>query len=469
MLPVAALACTLMLPPPAAPEPVIRADFVEAISTIERGMSIDQVRAVLGEPDDIVFEHLRHGIWDSHVDQLWRYGVDVHLDFPTLGEVGLSSHGTVMHIRGGGGAPPDPGLVSEQVLREILRLIDEEFGLRLWLKFDARRLHSRQASLIRVINRLLPLGKDGVLAVLGEYDRVVAQTPRDARPLLPRSLLTLLFEPLPRTEDATSPVSVYSSTFSYYPLVIVEDVPFWLNLEVDGVGVAGSFSVDRTEFRSLLEQCRADGVLRTRPLIPPDDPLRIVDRFEASPRWVFDADPAVAHNVRARQRVSRQLLSLVATVYRPPWTRRDLYDRASWRTHITAFDKIGAHWDRQACRYVLADGSTLPENRQYLQLEWRPRLPDRAVYMYLTRETPDRVGVHLRVEASSDAEPIPPATLRIVHVETGAILDEYEIDGNRVGRPFARIDWIRLGDGAGVRLSLTQRDLAVAHSAVYVP
>jgi len=103
------LACALPLPTHAE---LTRHDFAAAMATLTPGLPSDQVVALLGQPDDIRTPYDPGGIQTSRTTEIWAYGTDAHLSFPTLGSVYLD-HGKVQYVNGGRGMPPAPALFDE--------------------------------------------------------------------------------------------------------------------------------------------------------------------------------------------------------------------------------------------------------------------------------------------------------------------------------------------------------------------
>jgi len=94
------------------------------MSTVEQGMTTDQVLSILGEPDDVRTEHDRGGFGTTRTKEVWCYGADRHMSFPTLGCVYIDERNESQYIYGGSSEPPAASIVPERQLRSILAIID---------------------------------------------------------------------------------------------------------------------------------------------------------------------------------------------------------------------------------------------------------------------------------------------------------------------------------------------------------
>ncbi len=347
-----------------------RADFVKKMELVHQGMSAEQVTAILGKPDDIVTPY---DPGDNYGDdwELWGYGADGHLSFPTLGVVRLVK-GKVNYIRGDRGAPPAGNVISEAELRTALRQIhaaDE----------------SNPLSMIRVVNRLLPMGKEKILAALSEHERVSSLSGFDGYESF--LLLRLLFQvpsppgymPEMRVGGPEPEGPKDKTILPLFPAALIDEVPIYL---VYGYVLAGQ--AEPVEFH--IDYFRKNGVLRTRPLRPTDDPLGVLPKLEASPGWLYGFDPM--ENDRGKGYIANQLLRLVATVYRaelnPDGECSDFYtgghfDQRRWNAIVKAVADLHIHWDASQNHYVFSDGSSLPElpKPNYRRVIWEtPELGD---------------------------------------------------------------------------------------------
>src|SRR5262245_21634834 len=106
-------------------KPVTRQEFARAFARIKPGgpgfrgggTREAEVLDILGAPDDIRTREDPGGITSPRTREIWCYGTDGHLTFPTVGRVFIDVDGTAQIVVGGDGTPPDPGLLPEEQLR----------------------------------------------------------------------------------------------------------------------------------------------------------------------------------------------------------------------------------------------------------------------------------------------------------------------------------------------------------------
>jgi hypothetical protein len=99
-----------------------RGAFAGAFAQVKEGMHTDELEALLGKPDDIRTQADPDGISISGVDQIWCYGTDQHLGFPTLATVDIDYVGRVRSFHGTTGAADLVAELGEEKLRRLLRL-----------------------------------------------------------------------------------------------------------------------------------------------------------------------------------------------------------------------------------------------------------------------------------------------------------------------------------------------------------
>ena len=146
------------------PPPVSREDFVKAIGQIRKGMAEKDVLSILGQPDDIRTQFDPGGMSTFGTKEIWGYGTDGHLSFPTLGCIFIDTAGRAEYIFGATGQPPHYALFTEDELRGLLRLINTTSG------YEGD--YYNPLSVIKVVNALQALGKQKALAAIDEYLRV---------------------------------------------------------------------------------------------------------------------------------------------------------------------------------------------------------------------------------------------------------------------------------------------------------
>ncbi len=141
-----------------------RQSFARAMSKITEGMAEDDVLALLGKPDNVRTQYDPGRISTTRTKEIWRYGTNRHLTFPTLGCVYIATESKVQYVYGRNGQPPEPETIPEAELRPLLRLIDNA-------PYISGNGYDPLA-VMQVVNALQPLGKDKALAAIDEYLRV---------------------------------------------------------------------------------------------------------------------------------------------------------------------------------------------------------------------------------------------------------------------------------------------------------
>jgi hypothetical protein len=311
-------------------------------------MSERRVRRILGPPDDVITAADRDsGLRGS--ERIWCYGTAGHRTLPTLGSV-LFEDGQARMVCGGRGSPPRAGLFEEAEIRRLLRTIDgvPEPDARAWDPLPA----------IRIVNALHPLGKDKALAAVGEYARVTDCPVSDSdmrsadwggvdRPGL-FAVLNVLFE----TPGA--------SGLRLYTCALLDDVPLYLDLSAPFSGEGGDWLAFLHVHWDLY---RRYGRMRTRPLRPIDDGLRVLEMFPGE----GPAPGRPGGEARAlRLAVMNQLLRLIAPSFRPDSSPGDkprmTQDRRSvvWRSDLEGrwpsiaaqVARLHLRWDARAQAYA---------------------------------------------------------------------------------------------------------------------
>lgn len=150
------------------PAPRSRVEFARAMANVTKGMTEQEVTALLGKPDDIKTHTDPGGISTSRTREIWRYGTDGHLTFPTLGSVYIDNERKAQYVFGGQGKPPDPELLPEEELCALLRLLDRAPSYQFGYSYNPLLI-------IRIVNALQPLGKEKALAAIEEYLRVASR------------------------------------------------------------------------------------------------------------------------------------------------------------------------------------------------------------------------------------------------------------------------------------------------------
>ena len=387
-----------------------RQEFSKAMAKLREGVPEKEVLAILGRPDDVRTQYDPGGISTYKTKEVWCYGTNGHLTFPTLGCVYIDKEGKAQYIFGGRASPAATALFSEDKLRELLRLIDK-----------APRLSGGSFDplpVIQIVHALQPLGKEKALAAFDEYLRVASHWESGAREGL-FVVLRVLFE-IPEDPGYMPPMHVGKPSplqpkdpkrLPRFPVLLLDDIPLLL---VHGYMLAGV--AQRVEDH--VEYFRKKGRLRSKRLRPPDAPLSVFDQFEASFLWVYGED--AWNRQRANLMIINQLLRLVDSVYRrePDWYGYRFYAEDDWQERwkmvVGEFGKREVRWDERKGRYTFKDGSSLPDPPlKHCRREiWKLDGVKGEALLILERRDKRYVDVSLEWSGSAKAK-LEPATIHV--------------------------------------------------------
>jgi hypothetical protein len=400
--------------------PPTRIDFAAAFARIEDGMDREEVLEILGRPDDIVTERdptpygeLFCGMGTRRQSEIWCYGADGHLGYPTLGRLQLDGRGKVEYrhfysrsfeeVR-----LPSPFLLPEHELRPLLALLDESAGR-----------GSIPLDVIRAVNTLQALGQEKATAVLEEYARVGGpwKSRHDDEGLI--CVVRLLFdvpEPpgymkIPALGAASPPPPMDLRISPRFPFTLIDDIPLFVTAGYSGSGYPETFDI---HLKMLSKTCR----FRAGPLVPTDRPWEVLEKLRASREWLFGRTYDSFYDPRSlspqdfqrsdeegQESIIRQILRLLDPVYRPgeeDWSH--LWSRLKeWPEIVENLSRLRIHWDRTRLTYVLADGSTLPPRKRFpdRRIVWRPKILE-AYQGVLYLERRNEKSVCIGFEISSD-------------------------------------------------------------------
>lgn len=411
-----------------------RAEFGKRLARVQVGMPAREVEKILGKPDDIRTQDDPGGISTTRTKEIWCYGTDGHLTFPTLGQVYLDVDGGSQYIYGGKGEPPAPSLFTEEELSNLLRVIDRSPGTSGWTYNPLR--------IIEAVNVLQPLGKEKALAAIDEYIRISSWFHSEALQGGLFLVLRVLFE-LPEGSGDMPPMILGASCpgesnraagFPRFPVYLEDDIPL---LMIFGYELAG---VPEPVQRHV-EFFRKNGKIRAKPLSPGPQPMAVVERLEKSPDWIY----ARKEQYPGQAMIANQVLRLVSSVYRPPPGKHQTGAYPGWQNIAEAFSKLEARWDSRRNRYTLRDGTTLPdpEVRRYSRKTWTMDPPGLRAKLILERR--DENEVRLDVESTGeDPSKARPCSVRVFNVR--------EKDRTLVT---VELDWFTGWKGQGRTLTLT--------------
>ena len=439
-----------------------REAFVTAMAKIQIGMPENEVLAILGRPDDIRTQFDPGGINRSNAKEVWCYGTQGHLSFPTLGCVFVNNNGRVQDVLGGKGQPPEPGLFTEDELQHLLRLLDTSPGL-----FGA---NANPLTLIQTANTLKALGKEKALAIIAEYVRVADPWGEFGNRYRPYSVLLVLFN-FPDNVDpgkAGSFGAIIPSRpqdphlMPRFPVVIVDGIPLLL---IQGDILAGL----ATPMEKILDFFRTNGLFCPQPLVPGNNPLAALNDLLNSRQWIYDDDWTEKSILR------EQLLRLIDSVYRLPADELDNrlpYEKPEpiWEKIQADVSRLKIKWDPQQQIYVFVDGSHLSPlpHKIYQRVIWHPTGTGHDdIELILERKNDDDIAASLNLSAALGTK-----------FKTGSICF-YPAASNRASlrkitftsaKGYSEEGFgFNLKDGAGVRAVLELNGYLTNSSAVFKP
>lgn len=411
-----------------APRLVDRAAFARALAKVKPGMDDVQVRELVGPPDDVKTATDPGGITAARTVEIWRYGTNGHLTFPTLGSIHMMADNTVQYVFGGRGEPPSKSMFAEADLRELLRVLDRAPSYNSGVHYDP-------LAIVRAVNALHPLGKSKAVAAIAEYLRVSSWLDDPGREgvfLVLRSLFQVPTAPghMPTMMvGAPSPAGPKDpKVLPRFPLVLIDDVPLLL---VTGYMLAGR--AEPPEWH--LAKFRKLGVLRAKPLRPTDDPVALADRLVGSPSTPFMQRTGLEGGW-TRAMIINQILTAMDTVFRLNRSNHGARFGAGkhidrrWQAIKTGAKKRRIRWDATTQRYTFRDGTTLPVRvaKLYQREIWNLRaVPGaRTATLVLERKATDRVRLALRVQMRT-GQRLPHLVVRLFNASTNRQIATLEL------------------------------------------
>jgi hypothetical protein len=412
-----------------------RRTFAEAMSKIHKGMREAEVIALVGQPDDVATDKDWRGRI-SHVQRIWRYGASGHMKMATLGQVCLDEDRRVKYLSGRG-TPPREGLFTERELRRLLEALNDLPPL--------SGNHYNPRPVIRAVNLLQPLGKEGALAAIDEYLRVAFEfTDHDAREGVFLVLRTLFDVPtvqtvFPYNRDSTPgympPMLVGAGwpgepndkkLLPRFPIAIEGDIPFFL---VEGYTLGGLPEPPESH----VDYFRKFGTVRAKPLSPTAKPVEALAAFEKSPRWYFRNELDL--DQRERILLGNQVMLLLDTVYQvEPDSLGNFIGYESEvrnRRVLLQASKLAIHWDTKESKYTLLDGTSLqpPDPNRYQVQFWTPKIAGLKIEFTVKRDSRKYVGLGLE-QIYEIGKPGPRAVVRVINVKSPKkALYEFQLDG----------------------------------------
>lgn len=340
-----------------------RVEFTKRFDRIEEGMTMSQVRSILGPPDDVLMEGEKEQLYADSSDT-WKYGSISKLSFSAYGEVRFF-RGRSIEISGygrKGGTWHD-----EERLLEVLLAIGEPSKLLIF--FGSQDLGLS----IRAANLLIDMGAEGARVALAEHGRLVSLSRR--LPISNGSAVHMLFEPRSGVLDGLTKV--------------VGGVPLPVST-VEGrvYGRTGP----GPDFARIADEYFKTHRFRTEPYRPDDDPSELIEFVKT-----------LIGDGRYAQTLYGWMVSLFSRVVEPPG---NLAARPYIGENLLTeyLDEVGSQdvkWDEELYQYVPRDGHPLPAKRHELHRTflWMPgSLEKHGLQISLQRSTRDLTSVSVRRE-----------------------------------------------------------------------
>lgn len=401
-----AIILTLLLASPlhlCAAEPLRnRREFITALNKIQEGMPEAEVRKLLGPPDDIRTHDDGEISW-VNTREVWRYGTSGHLTTATLGEVVIGTQQQALHVIGNGETLPE-GMLEESQLRLLMEALGQ-------IPQDG---NYNPRTVIRAVNLLQPLGKEKALAVIEEFAhrcgdraadsvdyvmRVLFEVPPDPGYFPEMGMWIFRFDP------------AWKKRFPRYPLVIIDDIPLL-------VGHRAGSSGPGLDPAQLVPYFRQHGVLRSKPLSPPNHPFQAIASPEKFPESCYDRKTE-KWNISKQSSLQAQIFALLETVYQieeadanePPAT-----GLKGTKTRIDEASKVPIRWDPKLNQYTFLDGKSypLPYVSRYHPLVWKIPASGAQVKLILERRTRHSLEISQAIAYPPNAK----VTGRVFNVKT---------------------------------------------------
>jgi len=316
---------------------------------VKKGMTRAKVLLRLGKPDIIRMSK------NELIDKIWCYGATDEDEFPIFGQVYFDQNEKVFIIAGGSGTPPKPEVIQEKDLKKLLRLIDKAPSF-----YSEKNYISdgyNPLPVVQIVNALQSSGKEKALAAILEYLRV-APSDSEAREGL-FLVLRVLFEiPNPPGHMPLLPIGSTIPEYTQgdkllprYPILLKDSIPFYL---VISYAIEG----ERIPVEAEIPYFKKFGVLRKNLLVPPDNPLSVLNKIRKSHQWIFGIDEKM--NERGKLLVMHQLLLLINSVYPTKTDSKtgrkinggpDLDQR--WKKIQADVRKLDIRWDKKKNDYVI--------------------------------------------------------------------------------------------------------------------
>lgn len=368
-------------PPSPIPVERNRMQFVTAIQQVKPDMLPDDVRRLLGEPDDIVTDvDLPPNCWSAPFES-WNYGTNGHCSFPMLGSVTFRE-GVVSTFTGYSEIfedednqrslpppPPSAELISESELRHLLAKIHATV-----VCFEIPSLYD-PLRLIQAVNALQSAGTAKAIASLKEYARLRTDESDFEVAFGVECILKASFDTGGAIDE---PPGLWTSvedlvSAPQHPLMIIDGIPF-LIARPGGTTGAPRDLLDTVYFFEQFGSIRADQ------LIPPNRPIEALQKLIAF-ELADSQEPTAEHENNVREEYLPQICMLIRSAHPLPLDENG--KPYAWVFNCDGIEapkvqqeieQLDLRWDSDWEIYVRPDGSYIPDvpPLQRARIYWRP-------------------------------------------------------------------------------------------------
>ncbi|MCH7904960.1 MAG: hypothetical protein IH944_10395 [Armatimonadetes bacterium] len=365
-----------------------RVEFTKKFDQIEKGLTMRQVRSILGPPDDVLEEdEWNWGMYPTAT--VWKYGSTGKHMLGTYGRVVFEKNAVDSFTEG----------VAKRNLEDEAALIQAMQSM--WLYgFYSNPFRQLNAGLdrLRAANALIELGEDGARIALQEYSREASYRYGDGIPLL----IEMLFLP-DGIQEAAAPEGLRQKW------IVAGGVPF---LMAGGMFRGNGYNAV-SHYDSLL---KANRFRQSR--FRPDDDLSEIGEL-AGAVLAKGEDRAIAL-------LGVQLIDLLSSVFEPP-AGMDIdvvSGKASARLPELVADMraVKVKWDVERQAFRPANGRMLERGRPlYKVFRWIPDpIRDSGVEIQVVRESESIIEIRLtRVVPASTRRPSVPSLTLLVEESEG--------------------------------------------------
>ena len=388
-----------------------REDFADRLTLLSEGMPAARVLALVGKPDDIRTHSDPGGISSPGTSEIWCYGSDGHLTFPTLGQIHLDSNCRVQFIFGARKAIFTEGMDEAQI-RGLLCTIDRLPPVS-GCQYDP-------LPMIEVVNSLQALGKHKAVRILREYVRVASplhsQAVNGGLSLALRILFEVPNDPgyFPRLRYLLTPIGKEPEdpkSLPRFPMHLENDIPILLIAGYVKSGVPQDLEQELQYFES---HCP----LRARPLRPSVQPFLVSERTKGLWSSIAMDTWQSYHQAMIRS----QLLRLVDSVFRVQTVdsgglliEPDKQADERWAAYCAQLSTQLIRWETGEHKYVFGDGTSLPKRERPLfrREVWTTKLGGTTVVLAMERICNKYISISLDMEGHGQLL-LPDGSLRIL-------------------------------------------------------